>query len=308
MVSWRGRASRREARNFGDSGGGTECDGLGDVLSKSQKVTIVGCGLSDMKGEKAMPYQAIENYGVIGNMRTTALVGMNGSIDWYCSPNFDSPSVFGAILDDGKGGRFQIAPMAEHVRCKQFYWPSTNVLVTRFAHADGIAELEDFMPVGLPSDSPRCGHVYRRIRCVRGAMRISLVCRPAFDYGRATHETSVSASGAIFKSQNLSLALCSAVPLKQDGQGGVTADFVIEEGKSQVFTLREDDANSSPPSAEEAEELFQRTVKFWQHWISRCTYRGRWRELVERSALMLKLLTFEPTGAIVAAPTTVFPK
>src|SRR6266404_8161519 len=264
-----------------------------------------------MNGEKAMPYQAIENYGVIGNMHTAALVGINGSIDWYCPPNFDSPSVFGAILDDGKGGRFQISPMADHVRCKRSYWPSTNILVTRFSHADGIAELEDFMPVGLPSDSPLGRNLYRRIRCVRGAVRISLVCRPAFDYGRAAHETSVNTSGAVFKSQNLNLALCSAVPLAQDGQGGVSADFVIEEGKSQVFTLRDDDANSgafSPPSAEEAEELFQRTVKFWQHWIAGSTYRGRWRELVERSALVLKLLTFEPTGAIVAAPTTSLPE
>jgi GH15 family glucan-1,4-alpha-glucosidase len=257
-----------------------------------------------------MPYQAIENYGVIGNMHTTALVGINGSIDWYCPPNFDSPSVFGAILDDGKGGRFQISPMADHVRYKQFYWPSTNILVTRFSHADGIAELEDFMPVGLPSDSPLRRNLYRRIRCVRGAVRISVGCRPAFDYGRAAHETSVSASGAVFKSQNLSLALSAVVPLAQDGQGGVTADFVIEEGKSQFFALRDGEANLGvpSPSAEEADEAFQRTVKFWQHWIAGCTYRGRWRELVERSALVLKLLTFEPTGAIVAAPTTSLPE
>jgi GH15 family glucan-1,4-alpha-glucosidase len=95
-------------------------------------------------------YQPIENYGIIGNMRTVALVGMNGSIDWYCYPHFDSPSVFGAILDDKKGGRFQISADADGVRHKQFYWPSTNVLVTRFLLADGIAELEDFMPAGLP--------------------------------------------------------------------------------------------------------------------------------------------------------------
>jgi len=101
-----------------------------------------------------MPYQPIENYGIIGNMRTVALVGMNGSIDWYCYPHFDSPSIFGAILDDVKGGRFQISPIGDGVRYKQFYWPSTNILITRFLLADGIAELEDFMPVGLPPDSP----------------------------------------------------------------------------------------------------------------------------------------------------------
>ena len=95
-----------------------------------------------------MSYQPIENYGIIGNMRTVALVGMNGSIDWYCYPHFDSPSIFGAILDDNKGGRFQICPVGDQVRHKQFYWPSTNILVTRFLLQDGIAELEGFMPVG----------------------------------------------------------------------------------------------------------------------------------------------------------------
>src|SRR5262249_12897958 len=97
---------------------------------------------------RLMPYLPISDYGIIGNMRTAALVGMNGSIDWYCSPNFDSPSIFGAILDDNKGGRFQIHPIAEQVRHKQFYWPSTNILITRFSLKDGIAEIQDFMPVG----------------------------------------------------------------------------------------------------------------------------------------------------------------
>src|SRR6266481_6668193 len=155
-------------------------------------------------------YQPIENYGIIGNMRTVALVGINGSIDWYCSPRFDSPSLFGAILDNEKGGRFQICPFAEDVRQKQFYWPSTNVLITRFLHGDGIAELVDFMPVGLPSDSPWYHHLYRRIRCVRGAVRISLTCRPAFNYGRTSHETLLDVQGAIFNSGDLVFALSAA--------------------------------------------------------------------------------------------------
>ena len=259
-----------------------------------------------------MAYQPIENHGIIGNMRTVALVGMNGSIDWYCFPHFDSPSVFGAILDNEKGGRFQISPFAEDVRQKQFYWPSTNVLITRFLHADGIAELVDFMPVGLPSDSPWYHHLHRRIRCVRGSVRVGLACRPAFDYGRKPHETKVDAHGAAFRSEDLSLALSSALPLAQDGKGGVTAEFILKEGESQTFTFRgdcdEDTGPCPPPTDPEAEELFQRTVNFWQTWLSACTYRGRWREQVYRSALALKLLTFEPTGAIVAAPTTSLPE
>jgi GH15 family glucan-1,4-alpha-glucosidase len=258
-----------------------------------------------------MPYQPIEDYGIIGNMRTAALVGMNGSIDWYCSPHFDSPSIFGAILDDKKGGRFQITPVADRLRHKQFYWPSTNILVTRFSHEDGIAELDDFMPAGLPSDSPLYHHLYRRIRCVRGTVRVSIICRPAFDYGQKPHETQIDAQGARFRADSASFSLCSAVPFQRAADGGVTAQFVLEEGKSQIFIFRNDgmDSQASNPLAEnEAEELFQRTVKFWQSWLSGCTYRGRWRERVERSALALKLLTFEPSGAIVAAPTTSLPE
>ena len=258
-----------------------------------------------------MSYRPIENYGIIGNMRTVALVGMNGSIDWYCHPHFDSPSIFGAILDDKKGGRFQISADSDAVRYKQFYWPSTNVLVTRFLMADGIAELEDFMPVGLPSNSPEYRQVCRRIRCVRGAVRILVSCRPAFDYGRQTHNTLIGANGATFKSGSLTLALSTAVPLRNDGEGGVSAEFVLAEGKSQVFVLRDDCTEGGvpcPPSGETAEELLQGTVKFWQRWLSACTYHGRWRDQVHRSALVLKLLTFEPTGAIIAAPTTSLPE
>jgi GH15 family glucan-1,4-alpha-glucosidase len=258
-----------------------------------------------------MSYQPIENYGIIGNMRTVALVGMNGSIDWYCYPHFDSPSIFGAILDDKNGGCFRISAGSDGARHKQFYWPSTNVLVTRFLLADGIAELEDFMPVGLPSDSPEYRHIYRRIRCVRGSVRISVDCRPAFDYGRQTHDTLIAANGATFQSRGLTLALSAAVPLRHDGRGGVSAEFALSEGKSQVFILR-DDCNEGgvpcAPSEEEAEELLRGTVKFWQNWLSVCTYHGRWRDQVHRSALALKLLTFGPTGAIIAAPTTSLPE
>ncbi|HEY2380313.1 MAG TPA: glycoside hydrolase family 15 protein [Terriglobia bacterium] len=257
-----------------------------------------------------MSYQPIENYGIIGNMRTAALVGMNGSIDWYCYPHFDSPSIFGAILDDTKGGRFQVCPIGDDVRHKQLYLPSTNILVTRFLLRDGIAELEDFMPVGLPPDSPWYHHLCRRIRCVKGAVTISAVCFPAFDYGRKAHETRLDANGAAFSSGELTLVLSSTVPLSRNGQA-VTAEFKLEEGQSQVFILKgHEDAPDTPcaPTANEADELFATTVRYWHTWLSACTYHGRWREQVQRSALVLKLLTFEPTGAIVAAPTTSLPE
>jgi GH15 family glucan-1,4-alpha-glucosidase len=255
-----------------------------------------------------MRYQPIENYGVIGNMRTAALVGLDGSVDWLCLPRFDSPSVFGAILDADKGGRFRIAPATKGLRHKQYYWPETNVLVSRFLHPDGIGELDDYMPVG-PGASPD-EQLIRRVRVVRGRMPFRLECRPAFDYARARHETHVSDHGARFDGPGLSLGLAASVPLTRDGDA-VVAEFTLGEGESAAFVLRTIDRNAHPgqcPGTGEAEDRFRETVTYWQRWASHCTYHGRWREVVLRSALALKLLTYEPTGAVVAAPTTSLPE
>jgi GH15 family glucan-1,4-alpha-glucosidase len=255
-----------------------------------------------------MSYLPIESYGVIGNMRTVALVGTNGAIDWFAVPRFDSPSVFAAILDDAKGGRFQIAPLEDSVRGKQLYWPDTNVLVTRFHGANGVGELQDFMPVRTPAGSG-CDWLVRRVRVVRGSVAFRMLCEPAFNYARDEHDTSINAGGARFQTTDLSLALTSAVPLERRG-AGVTAEFVLHEGESQSFILRplEHDEVGEAFGPEQTEALFQATVGYWNRWLSACTYRGRWREIVHRSALLLKLLTYEPTGAIVAAPTCSLPE
>jgi GH15 family glucan-1,4-alpha-glucosidase len=248
---------------------------------------------------------------MIGNMRTIALTGMNGSIDWYCYPFFDSPSVFGAMLDDKKGGRFQICPTSEKVTHRQVYWPETNILVTRFLQSDGIAELEDFMPVGLPDDSPWKSDLFRRVKCVKGSVQFNLDCRPAFDYGRKTHEVQISEGRAVFKSSDLSLQLLTSVPLERTEKEGVSARFTLEEGQCAEFVLQgilADQKPASLPSKEVVEDLFRGTVKYWRGWLSSCSYEGRWRQQVVRSALTLKLLTFEPTGAIIAAPTSSLPE
>lgn len=257
-----------------------------------------------------MAYLPIEDHGIIGNMRTAALVGTNGSIDWYCCPYFDSPSVFGAILDDKKGGYFQIRPVGESYTEKQFYWPDTNVLVTRFSGSDGICELYDFMPVGFGSDSPWYNHLVRGVRVIRGTVKLELVCKPAFDYGRKPHELEITSDGATFKTPEFSLGLAAHVPLKRDGDA-VRSEFTLSEGRVTNFILRrieESEGCGQRASIEEGRELFETTVKFWRSWLNKCTYRGRWTEIVYRSALVLKLLTFEPTGAIVAAPTTSLPE
>jgi GH15 family glucan-1,4-alpha-glucosidase len=253
-------------------------------------------------------YQPIENYGIIGNMRTAALVGMDGSIDWLCLPHFDSPSVFAAILDDRKGGRFRIAPGSADTRHKQFYWPSTNILVTRFLHADGVGEVEDYMPVGSTGTAPN--QLIRRVSVVRGVMPFHLECRPRFNYARSDHKTHLDEHGARFRGRDFSLGLAAPMQLQQDGNG-VVADFVLKEGEKATFVLRFLDPKEQHrrcPGLGEAEELFRATVEYWRRWLSHCTYHGRWREIVQRSALTLKLLSFEPTGAIVASPTCSLPE
>lgn len=257
-----------------------------------------------------MAYLPIEDYGLIGNMRTAALVGKNGSIDWFCYPHFDSPSVFAAILDDRKGGSFRISPAREGVTEKQLYWPETNVLMSRFLTDEGVGHVIDFMPVGLNEGERGFRSLVRQVRVLRGNMTFRIECRPAFNYARDDHETSVDPHGASFDSKDLSLRLSTEVDLAVDGNG-IRGEFCLEEGKSVTFILQEPDAKRSCKEyvAEElGHALFMQTVEFWRHWIGKCTYRGRWREMVHRSALALKLLTFEPTGAIVAAPTCSLPE
>src|SRR5262245_13433070 len=190
-----------------------------------------------------MAYQPIEHYGIIGNMRTAALVGMDGSLDWLCLPHFDSPSVFAALLDDRKGGRFRIAPAGDNFRRKQFYWPDTPILITRFLHEDGVGEVEDYMPVG--GVGAALGELIRRVRVVRGSMAFRLECRPAFDYAPAGHQVYSSTQGVRFEGPGLSLDLATPVPLKREGDG-VVADFTLGEGENVTFALRRLEPEDQP--------------------------------------------------------------
>jgi len=256
-----------------------------------------------------MAYQPIQNYGIIGNMYTTALVGLNGAIDWFCFPNHNSPSVFATLLDDQKGGYFRISPMSE-VNHKQFYWPETNVLVTHFLTPDGVGAIADFMPVGVSTQGVGFQWLIRRVKVVRGCMDFTMECRPAFNYARDEHETTLSSRGACFRSPALSLELSTDIRLEQSGSG-VETKFTLQAGESAVFVLRENKSESDcglPLDPSEADALFKQTVAYWRRWLSHCTYKGRWREIVQRSALVLKLLTYEPTGALVASPTCSLPE
>lgn len=257
-----------------------------------------------------MAYQPIEDYGIIGDLRTVALVGTNGSIDWFCFPHFDSPSVFAAILDHKKGGSFKISPRADGVANKQFYWPDSNVLITRFLSPDGVGQVMDYMPVGLEDKEQGRRQLIRRVQVVRGSMAFRMECSPAFNYARDQHQIEVARWGASFTSPQLSLGLRSKIPLKQDGKS-VTAEFTLKAGDMAIFVLGEIKEGLGYQvllQEQEAIDLAMKTVMYWRKWLSRCTYTGRWREMVQRSALALKLLTFKPTGAIVAAPTCSLPE
>ena len=261
-------------------------------------------------------YAPIGDYGIIGDLHTVALVGMDGSIDFLCFPSFDSPSVFAALLDADHGGRFQVAPVLDGAARKQLYLPDTNVLLTRFLAADGVAEVSDFMPV---EDAGRAHNLVRRAKTVVGELTFRMRCDPRFDYGRATHTAELRGTGqdkneVMFVGQaggrELALRLMSSVPLRVE-EGAALAEFRLGADQSAWFVLE-----VAVPGAREAladhpdyhRDAFKATVNFWRRWIDRGTYRGRWREQVNRSALTLKLLTSRKHGSIVAAPTFGLPE
>ena len=255
-------------------------------------------------------YLPIAEHGLIGDLHSVALVGTDGTIDWYCCPRFDSPSVFGAILDKKKGGHWRVSPQHADYTSKQLYFPDTNVLITRFLTRDGVGEVQDFMPVGEHLDGAHRQRIVRRVVSVRGPMRFHMHMEPRFNYARDDHEVSLHEHGAIFGSRDLTMGLESTVPLKVVAQNGVSATFSLNENESATFLLERVPNDFVPRHHhhDETREMFDGTVAYWRKWLSQSSYRGRWREMVNRSALTLKLLTYNPTGAIVASPTTSLPE
>jgi GH15 family glucan-1,4-alpha-glucosidase len=262
-------------------------------------------------------YPDISDHGLIGDLQTAALVTKDGAVDWLCFPRFDSPSVFASLLDADRGGHFTIRPDRDDYVSKQLYLPDTAILVTRFMTPDGVGEVHDFMPVTEGGATDRHDLV-RNIRVVRGTMRFAIEIQPRFDYGRAAHKLEVAEHGGVFQSDGMSLTVHGIAP-----QGSNLKDMGITferdgEGVRWTRTLREGEIGGvvlesmgGPPrlvTPEEAEQLADDTARFWRSWLHRSTYTGRWREMVNRSAMTLKLMTYAPTGALVAAPTTGLPE
>jgi GH15 family glucan-1,4-alpha-glucosidase len=255
-----------------------------------------------------MNYQPIENYGLIGDLTTTALVGLNGSIDFMCFPHFDSPTIFAALLDSKKGGHFSIAPASGDFKNRQRYFPDTNILLTRFLGEEGIAEISDFMAM------QHLGHshsVIRRVKVIRGEIKFRVEFAPKFDYARTSHKIEKkNPHEFIFipAKKNLpSLRLRNSVPVKIEN-GEVVAEFKLRAEQTASFVLEQADGDSPSENPDYISEAFKETMNFWLAWVHKSKYRGRWRETVNRSALTLKLLTSLPHGSIVAAPTFGLPE
>jgi len=252
-------------------------------------------------------YLPIAEHGLIGDLHTVALVGTDGTIDWYCCPRFDSPSVFAAILDADHGGLFRISPQGDGWTSKQLYLPDTNVLITRFLMPEGVGEVQDFMPPARSGAAAHRHRLIRRVVAVRGQVRFVVELAPRFDYARARHDVALTPHGARFSSAELELSLSTRCPLEATRGGDTRARFELRAGETSSFVLERGELPVAYSEADVAAE-FDATVAFWRRWLRRSRYSGRWREMVHRSALTLKLLTYAPTGAIVAAPTTSLPE
>jgi GH15 family glucan-1,4-alpha-glucosidase len=255
-------------------------------------------------------YPPIAEHGLIGDLQTAALVTTDGSVDWFCCPRFDSPSVFGSLLDRERGGHFRIAAKGDDVVVRQLYFPDTAILVTRFMTPGGVGEVLDFMPVEDPQQATDRHRLVRVVRCVRGQLRFVFECAPRFDYGRQAHELELTEEGAVFHTPTLALTLHGGGAGAMQRQGDdVRGELTLSAGQAGGVVL--ESAAQGPPrtmAPEELLELFTETARFWRGWLARSSYRGRWREQVDRSAITLKLLTYAPTGALVAAPTAGLPE
>ncbi|WP_432180445.1 glycoside hydrolase family 15 protein [Streptomyces sp. NBC_00063] len=262
-------------------------------------------------------YPLIENHGLIGDLQTAALVTTDGTIDWFCCPRFDSPSMFGALLDKDRGGHCTVRPAHETYATKQLYLPDTAILVTRFMTEAGAGEVIDFMPVTGTTVTSR-HRLVRLVRCVRGSMTFEVEIAPRFDYGRTAHRLRITEHGAVFAADDGTELTVHPIREPQDARltDAITAresdlyfSMTLEAGQQRGMVL---EAGAARPPAEvrEAEhrQLFEETATFWRSWLSQSRYTGRWRETVERSAITLKLMTFAPSGALVAAPTAALPE
>ncbi|MFI9320063.1 glycoside hydrolase family 15 protein [Kitasatospora aureofaciens] len=265
-------------------------------------------------------YPPIADHGLVGDLQTAALIASDGTVDWWCAPRFDSPSLFASLLDSDRGGHCRLAAdLGDRATVRQLYLPDTPILITRFLAEEGVGEVIDFMEP-IASAAPAARHRLIRVaRVVRGSLPFELICRPRFDYGRAPHTLSRLDDGSVLfhgPDSDLHVQATEQVTLHADGQD-VSARFTLNAGESAAVVLTSETGEpgarggrpgGAMPTVEEATAAFNSCRDFWLAWLRSCRYTGRWHEMVVRSAITLKLLTYAPTGAPIAAPTMGLPE
>ena len=260
------------------------------------------------KPDPVADYKQISDYGVIGDMHTAALVGLDGSIDWYCAPRFDSPSVFAALLDARKGGRFQLSP-TEKFNAKQSYDGETNVLTTSFDSLGGRIKLTDFMPCFMDNGELKgFQELHRIVDCVEGEPELQLFFQPRLDYARGQTTILETREGCVARSQRHRVNLASSMKLHVADKEILTTEFRISKGQKAIFVLKWGRNPATPAARYETSRKLSRTLSYWKRWVGHVKYQGPYRAHVVRSCLVLKLLQYAPTGAMVAAVTTSLPE
>lgn len=255
------------------------------------------------------PFQPIENYGIIGNLKTVALVSLNGSIDFMCAPKFDSPSVFATMLDRQKGGFCALEPELEDFTTKQLYFPGTAILLTRFFSDTGIAELTDFMPISAENTSSTSA-IVRKIKTIRGSINFKFSCVPRFGYSLSNYEAENTDNYLLFDcpDEELKIKVSADVPLVLRKANGY-AEFTLQEAETATIVLEFlKPEETGQQLSYYAEDAYHETKDFWVKWINRTSYKGHYGELIKRSAITLKLLTSAEFGSVVAAPTFGLPE
>jgi alpha,alpha-trehalase len=265
-----------------------------------------------MRWIRGSVYKPISAYGVIGDTRTAALIGADGSIDWCCFPRFDSPSVFGALLDVSRGGRCRVHPAREYTS-HQRYFPLTNILVTSFHLHDGSGAIEvlDFMPAPGEPAIAAPHQIHRRIRGLRGTVEVAAEFAPRCDYARAPTRLRYAGGGVIADGGGESIAIAGSDALQWtlgEDSDAAYANFAVKPGRDVWLVLQWGVDDVEPASARASQQQLDATSAFWNDWAGDLGYAGLYRAEVERSALALKLLFYEPTGAVVAAATTALPE
>src|SRR6266487_2217144 len=263
--------------------------------------------MSDRPGS-AVDYKPISHYGVIGDMHTAALVALDGSIDWFCAPRFDSPSVFAALLDVRKGGKFQLSP-TENSTTKQSYEGDTNVLSTIFESKEGKIKLTDFMPCFMEKGEAKgFQELHRIVDCVEGEAGLRIIFQPRLDYARGNTTLLETAEGCTAKNRGIQVNLASSVKLRVADSDILTHEFRLSKGQRAVFVLKWGKKPAIPATRYETSKKLSKTLSYWKRWVGHVKYQGPFRANVVRSCLVLKLLQYAPTGAMVAAVTTSLPE